>query len=193
MQVRERVNLEWGWAEADAGAARVRIGDRLVPRVVAAHFTGADGQPALDLVLEVVNGVPQCRELRLTAIAGRREIKRLDLDAIHLTEWVEDLFALFASRIVSEEGGVTTSVMRLDDHVGAADQMRQARRGKSARKLTPDFLAGVADVYRAHLGGAPTQAVASAFGVQGRMASKYVQLARSAGLLPLTTPGKKKG
>lgn len=193
MQVRERVSFDWGWAEADAASRKVRIGDRLVPPLVAAHFTGADGQPALDLVLEVKDGVPQCRELRLTSTEGGREIKRLDLDAVRLNEWIEDLYAMFATRIVSEEGHVITAVMNLDDHVGAAAQMAQARKGKAARKMDVDLLAKVAEVYRSHLKHAPTRAVADAFGVQIRTASKYVGLARKAGLLPPTTPGKKKG
>ena len=75
----------------------------------------------------------------------------------------------------------------------AAEAIRSARSSKGARRITPTFLARVAEIYRANLDHAPTLAVQKAFVVSPRMASEYVQRARRAGLLPPTTPGKKKG
>lgn len=51
----------------------------------------------------------------------------------------------------------------------------------------------VAEIFREHVGGAPTQAVAALLGVASRTAARRVQQARDAGLLPATKQGKKKG
>ncbi|GAS95480.1 uncharacterized protein RMCC_2446 [Mycolicibacterium canariasense] len=59
------------------------------------------------------------------------------------------------------------------------------------RRLTDAFLQKVAEVYRANISYAPTEAVGAAFGVKSRMASTYVARARERGFLPPTTPGKK--
>lgn len=190
MKIRQRVVLEWGWADADASVKPVRIGDRLVPPVVEVHFAGVDGQPALDMRLEVVNGVPQCRELRFTSVAGGREVKGLDLGAVRLAQWVEDIFGMFASRIISDDGKTVTAVLAEGDEVDAAQAMNRARKGRAARKITPDLIRRVADVYAAHLDDAPTQAVKRAFGVEDRQARKYVKLAEEHGYLTEAVPGK---
>ncbi len=194
---RERLDLDGGWAEAkpygpDGG--RVRIGDRIVPRVISVHFMGADGQPALDMRLEVIDGVPQCRELRITSSEGGRGLKPLDLRAVRLVEWIEDIYAMFAMRVLDEREGVVTAVMEVSDraHDDAISEFKRARRGKGARKITPAFLASVAEIYKEHQSGAPTAAVASAFGVRHRMASEYAKRAEAAGYLPATSPGKRR-
>jgi transposase-like protein len=50
----------------------------------------------------------------------------------------------------------------------------------------------VADIYRQHIDDRPTEAVSRAFGKSHRTAARWVQQAREAGLLPDTTPGKRK-
>jgi hypothetical protein len=70
--------------------------------------------------------------------------------------------------------------------------LARQRRPEGYRQITPELLKGVAEVYRRHIDGAPTQAVAKTFGVKPRMASVYVDRARQAGLLPQTTQGKKR-
>lgn len=191
-----RVELPWGYAEADQGPGNsVRLGDRLLPRKIQVQFIGADDQPALTMRLEVIDDQPQCRELRVISKEGGRQVKQLDLRAIQLTTWVEEVFGMFAWRIIEDREGVIHSVMETSGPalMESVRAVRQSRKGKSARTVTPKLLARVAEVYRAHLSGAPTRAVGEAFGVGPRMAAEYVSRARRAGLLPPTTPGKKKG
>lgn len=58
---------------------------------------------------------------------------------------------------------------------------------------TPEFLAQVAEIYRAHLDHAPVQAVAKALRVERWSAGRYVSLARQRGYLPPTSQGKARG
>jgi transposase len=58
--------------------------------------------------------------------------------------------------------------------------------------MTPELLRAVAKIYIDNVGDAPRAAVAKAFGVSPRTASRYVDAAREAKLLPLTTRGRKK-
>lgn len=64
---------------------------------------------------------------------------------------------------------------------------------KFPTKLTFEFIGEVAEVYLRNFNGAPTKAVAEHFGVKPTMASNYVKAAELAGLLPPTTPGKRRG
>jgi hypothetical protein len=50
----------------------------------------------------------------------------------------------------------------------------------------------VAQVYREHVASSPTRMVAMLCGYSERTAARRVQQARAAGLLPKTTPGKRK-
>jgi hypothetical protein len=190
-RIRERVNLEWGWAEADTAPRRVRVGSWLVPPAIDVHFGGVDGQPELVMRLGVLDGQPQCRELCLKSTDGGRGVRALDLAAVKIESWIEDIFGLFAQEIVSEEPGRTIAVQRVGTEVAAARDMHGARKGRGARTITPALLEQVAAVYTANLSARPLQAVADSRGVSYSMASKYVRAARDAGLLPETTPGRK--
>jgi hypothetical protein len=186
-----QIALECGYAVADL-VPLVQVGDQQVPKAIDAHFAGVDGQPSLDLRIEVVDGYPQCRRLVIASVEGGREVKQLDIDAVKVNAWVQVLPAAFALQITaSDEHGL--SAEGPSSLVAAAEAFRRARKGKAARKLTPKFLAGVADVYRKNLTGNPTQAVARAYGIQPRTASLYVARARAEHLLAPAIPGKKGG
>ena len=93
-----RVSLGAGWAETPDGLDKyLRVGDRMVPAHLDVHFESDGVQPSLELHLEVVDGIPQCRELRILSAPAGREIKTLDLAAVTLREWVEE--ALRALRL----------------------------------------------------------------------------------------------
>jgi hypothetical protein len=189
-----RVSFDAGWAEtSDAFGEYLQVGDRLVPPHVDVHFEGDGVQPSLDLRLEVVDGVTQCRELRITSAPGGREVKALDLAAVRLREWVEELYALFAWEVVDRQAGFVRATMSASDaaHVDAVRAFQRARKGKGARKITRAFLEEVAKVYRDNLGGKPTEAVGRQYVVAPRTAAGYVEQARAAGILPPTTRGKK--
>jgi hypothetical protein len=72
----------------------------------------------------------------------------------------------------------------------ALTNVRGVRSGRP--RLSQERLQGVAKIYRQHIDDRPTQAVSRAFGKSHRTAARWVQQAREAGLLPDTTPGKRK-
>lgn len=187
-----RIRLETGWAEASMSPRNwVRVGDRLMPRRVAVDMPGVDGNPRLQMDLEVLDGRPQCRSVRIESVDGGREIQKLDLRSVEVGRWMEDIFAAFALEVVEESGGEIKAVASFDfdAEIGALGAIQGARK---ARKITPDLLREVAAVYRANIRGNPTQAIADRFGVSHRQASNYRKRAEEAGLLPPTTRGKKR-
>jgi hypothetical protein len=148
--------------------------------------------------VELRNGVPQCVALGFKSGDADREIRQSDLRSIELNAFVIDLIAgrslgierdkdnprLVRLRLpVAEPGGFPTNVARR--------LVERQRRGPGLREITPALLQRVAEVYRANIDHAPTEAVAKTFGVKSRMASTYVQRARAAGYLPPTKQGKK--
>jgi hypothetical protein len=188
------VRTEWGSIGYDMQDASIRVGDRLLPPKALVEFPGAEGQPALTMELAVVRGVPQCRRVVIESHEGGRDVRTMDLRAVALNDWVEKLYALVATKIVEEKEGVVTATHSLAEPV-VRESMKviETARKQGRRKLDdPDFLRGVADVYRQNLDDRPVEAVQAAYGGKYRTAADYVQRARKAGLLPPTTPGKKK-
>lgn len=172
---------------------QVRIGDRLIPPWVDVVMPGAGGQPRLTLRFEVIDKIPQCREVRIASVDGGREVRPSDLKAVHVTQMLEEIFAWLSMRVVEEGDEQITAVEEWDEQaqITAVRDIAAARKGRHVRKVTPELLAEVAQIYRENIAGNPTQAVATAFGVSKRTASLYVQRAREAGHLPPTTRGKK--
>ncbi len=184
-----------GWVEYDGGAEMAVVGDRVLPVEAKAVFPSDATSPALELRLAVVDDVPQCREIRITSKEGGREVRTSDLRAVQLERWIEDLFASVAARVehVDADAGIVSAVDEHDEkRVAEAARVVQRARAAARRSITPEMLEGVAQIYRKHVDGQPTDAVRRAFGVEYRTAAKYVQRARAAGLLPATTPGKRK-
>jgi hypothetical protein len=199
------IEFEVGGATIETGGITSRSGhyvmleDRLVPEWFEFEFSPGPGNPTVSARVELRDGVPQC--VALTFISGDtdREIRQSDLRSIELNNLVIDLVAAQSLRIerskanpnyvalhlsVGEPGGYpTTSARRF---------IERQRRGPGLREITPELLERVAEVYRANINHAPTEAVAKTFGVKSRMASTYVQRARAAGFLPPTKQGKKR-
>ncbi|GGO70682.1 hypothetical protein [Nonomuraea cavernae] len=183
-----------GYAEAQIGPDHwVRVGDRLLPKQIHVVLPGAGGQPRLTARLEVVEGIPQCREITIASVENGREVKQNDLRTVSIAEMVEGIYAGFSEKIEREENGVIMAVASSGEiaYVDAMHDIAAARKGRGARKITPTFLAEVADVYRANVNENPTQAVRRTYDVSTSMAAEYVRRARKAGLLPATTSGKK--
>lgn len=192
----EPVNFKWGTADASVATAAARVGNRLVPNRIVVTTAGVDGQPSLQLKLEVVDGIPECRYLSLTSDENGRAVRQLDLDKIKLNEWVADVFAAFAFErqgVVFErlEGGPAGH----KQDVAAANDFQRARRGKGARIVNEQVIKEAVEIYRRHFNDHPKRAIAEAFGVSERTASDWLTAARSAKfgyLLPPTKPGQKK-
>ncbi len=192
-----RREFEIGWADAsDPFEVRyVEAGNRLLPPLVEVEFPGDGEQPSLHLRLELVDGLPQCRELRITAADNGREVRPLDLAAVRIAETVDDVYALFAMPFVeTTEGDTRSRFVSMPDHNSESKSIsdwQQARKGKGARRITPQFLERCAQVYKDNFDKGPIAAVARANGVSERSASAYITEARRRGILPKTTRGKK--
>jgi hypothetical protein len=173
----------------------VRVGDRLLPRRWELHWEhdGPDAaEPCLHAVFEVIDGVPQCREVRVASVEGGREVIGSDTRDLRIEDWIEASAASVGKPIIEQRDGIQVAVMTADP--AAFDEtLRQVRGVRRARKraMTPDFLREVASVYRANPK-APTKAVAEHFGVAHRTAALYVQAARNPelGLLGPAVTGK---
>lgn len=171
--------------------ADVRVGDRLVPSEIFVNVRGGPTQPDYALKIEVRDGLPQWVEVTLRARPGGAEVRDKDLSVIPLEDWLEQIVAQCSLKFGGTfAGGVTSRSKPTDDRTAIAD-IRRTRAGRP-RTLTPERLQQVADIYRQHFKSRPTGAVARAFDVADRTASKYVQRAREAGYLPPTERGKKK-
>lgn len=194
MQTTKRIGTI-GYAQADMGAENlVRVGDRLLPKSIEVVLPGGGGQPRLTARLELIDKVPQCREITFSSVEGGREIRQHDLRGISIADMVEGIYAGFSQKIIQEKDGVITAVEASGEiaYTEALKDIAAVRKGRGARKIDKQFLTEVAEVYRAHIDGRPTHAVQQAFNVGPSMAADYVARARQAGLLPPTTRGKKK-
>lgn len=186
---------EGGWARAEIGPNQLaRIGSRDLPKRIEFHFDGADGQPSLSMRFEIVEDVPQCREVRFTSTADGREVRQVDLGAVKVATFVEDVFALFAMDVVDEtEDFVALVPTRSEDLAEVFQEIQAARKGKGARTLTRAFLQQVADVYVANVEGSPTKAIAQRWNVAHGTAAQWVWKARNEYHFLGTTESGKKG
>lgn len=174
-----------------------------VPAWIALEIVGG-ADPDMKLRIEIRDGVAEVVEVAWTSQPHQNPIRPKHLRQTNLDRMAADLLAsaIGVKREVAQE--VAEKVAQGDDQEisGAVAQLKQARRAarkfaerlqrpREYRDLTPAFLQAVAATYRENIGGAPTKAVAQAYGVGPRQASTYVQRARAAGYLPKTTRGRK--
>jgi hypothetical protein len=187
MHMGTRIDLTVGWADFDQMGDDVRIGDRLVPRLIYVDFPGADGQPRLTMTIDSSSGVPRCTDLRIESVEGGREVRTKDLRAVEVDNWIETIVPLTTAQVVSEGDGGQVNAVRFVPDSDSADfkaaraTLRQARR-VGRRKVNDDLLRRVAEVYKGEEL-RPAEAVQLAFGVAARTAFRYIAEARNRGLL----------
>jgi hypothetical protein len=194
MLVKVPVPLNWGSAEYDS-AAMVEVGDRLIPQRIDVHFPGGGKQPSLDMVIEVVEGVPSCTSLAVSSGTGGREVRTSDLRLVRIEDWL--VYVVAACSEEYEVRDETIHSMLTIGEPSTADRraIEATRRRRGPRKIDASFLTKVAQIYRDHFDDRPNVAIARAYGVSDRTAAWYVQLCRSDEyqLLPKTDrKGKKK-
>lgn len=191
--MKSRIELNTGWAEWDD--TYVQVGDRALPERIEVTMPGSvDLLPALSMTIEVLEGVPRCTALTISAQAGGREVRSGDLRAVPIERLVEDISTWASGDVISSDSGAA-EVRRT---VGSVNEARdrsvrreiQEVRANSRRAMSDDLLRSVAEVYRQHAEERPVEAVRRAFATSHRTAARYVSLARSRGYLPPTTAGK---
>jgi hypothetical protein len=161
----------------------------MVPdRFITIGRTG-EGDPTVRLQFEVVDGVPQCRRLEITATEGGREIRPSDVHSIHVDHVLELIYPKIG--IAVEHGsGLEPSWSGTLGGAGVLPAVRSARKGRP-RTMTPELLGEVAAIYREHVtGGTPAVEVARFFSVAPRTARLYIKKARDSGLLGGSIPGR---
>ncbi|BBZ74138.1 DUF6214 family protein [Mycobacterium paraseoulense] len=124
------------------------------------------------IVFEVRGGVPGCVSVELRS--GERPILAKDLVAIKLDQLRDEAFLVVGMIIPDTEGG-HDAIHRV--------ARKTLDRMTSRRKITPEFLARVAEIHRAAPEGGRLAAVTAAFGASERQAWRYIAQAREAGLI----------
>jgi hypothetical protein len=158
-----------------------------VPGRIDVDFSRDRSAPIRKLKIEVRQGIPECTEIHLVARPDGRGLRPADLEAIDLTAWVEDILSECTYR-QTPDGLISVPGER--NSRKAIEQARKAPR----RKVTPELLRRVADVYRENIDGKPIGAIRDEFDVSYRTAARYVELCRDDEfqLLPKTHHGKRK-
>lgn len=158
-----------------------------VPGRVDVDFSRDRSAPIRTLAIEVRQGVPECAEIHLGARPGGRGLRPSDLEAIDLASWIEDILSECSYRATSD-GFISVPGER-----NSRKAIEHARKA-AYRKVTPELLRRVADVYRENLDKKPIDAIRDEFDVSYRTAARYVELCRSDefALLPKTHRGKRK-
>ena len=171
----------------DRTAGLVRLGDVLVPARVTTDSSVDASAPLLTAAYEVRDGRPECVELHITCRPDGRGIRLRDVEELFtLDAACEAAFSGFAIR---PDQDWATAPVQPELRPEAARNVRRARRTRTRRSE----LDRVAQVYREHLDGHPTEAVRLVLSYGShRTAARRVQEARAAGLLPPTTPGQRK-
>lgn len=177
----QRVNLSTGWAEGDLGDM-VAVGDRMAPRLIEVTFPGVEGQPGLRMTVDSSSGVPRCTSVHIDATDGGRAVRTTDVRAVAVDDWLEAIVPAFLSSEVDRQEGSYTISVSAEHEADARRALRQVRRA-DRRRMTPEFLARVAEVYLSD-DLRPVEAVERRFGVSERTAYRYTELARDKGLLP---------
>ena len=167
-------------------------GDTLVP--AGAHLVGRGlkGAPDLEARFEVRDGVPECVEFTLRTQEGGRSVRSADLRLFNIDGLTFNAFMPQVRRRSPRWNNTAGLPEPASREWWAASRdftdAQQQRRSASDAELEE-----VARIYRAHLEEAPTKAVEVGMNYSPRTAARRVQQARAAGLLPQTSPGKKKG
>ncbi len=143
------------------------------------------------MTFAIRDGVPQCREVRISSGEGGRAVRTADLRAVRVDDFTDVASVLVSEHWLGTEGGVVSTVTtnRQVDADAAFKTIARARRD-SRRRVTDDLLRKVAEVYRGHAGPHPTKAVAEHFGVKHRTAGDYVRAARDKHFLGEAIQGK---
>jgi hypothetical protein len=142
------------------------------------------GNPYL-LTHVVEDARPEVIGIHIAAKPNGRGITTADLRSFALDELTTDVF----TRVGVPQVPPFRSPEEDYRHIGRI--IREARESSRGRVMRAE-LENVARVYREHIDTTPTRAVQLAGNYSERTAARRIQQARAAGLLPKTTPGKRK-
>jgi hypothetical protein len=147
----------------------------------------ADG-PDIDATWQIRAGVPECVDVHIAATETGHEVRVTGLRGIR----VEDLLDFTVKWLMSQHRMGSNAPTWFSFAEGSREAIGQVQAARAARKvkITDEFLAEVAEVYRANVSDRPTQAVAEHFGKQRSAAALYVKRARERRFLGKATKGR---
>lgn len=156
----------------------VAMGDVFAFRQITYTHDGDHERPACTAVFEVRNGVPVCASFTLQS-DSQQGVRTKDFTSVRLDDLRQDVFAYGGVFAPNPDGGYVR-VFR-----AAGDQHNRAgvRRASNRRRITPDVLARVAEIYSSAPERGRTRAVQSELNCQERQAFRYIRAARDAGLI----------
>jgi hypothetical protein len=166
----------------------VEVGDRGLPEYVAYQHPGSRTKPAMEVAIAVRDGIPAVTEVHVLADPDEGvHIRPTDIrvGAVELGSVLDSWLAELTYRRGPTGRWYRYDRLSPDERKSAQHTIRQAR-GKLRRRMTPDLLKQVAELYET----APPpkhEAIRLAFGVNPRTAQKYIERARAAGLLAPST------
>jgi hypothetical protein len=167
----------------DYGLPPVTLGDTVMPARVAYVIEGSHSSPSLQIEFEIRKGQPVCVDVHVEASPGGRGIRTGDLNTLPgLDKLAEEVFLGFATKRPDPDKPFDWFIRGQQERKAAKQDVHT--RGDAELKE-------VVRVYRANVSGRPVAAVEE-LGYSRRTAARRIQQARSKGLLPPTTQGKRK-
>ena len=153
------------------------VGDHwlLVPWTITATSTEDEESPLVRVTLDVIDGKLEVRHLEIAAQDGQREVRQLDLVRIKIGLIRDRFMAEYAHPFEFKDGTYRWTMAPGADAGSARAALRRASKDVDLQEVARVYLAAE---------GEPRRAVMDTFGVGGRVASRYAQRAREAGLLP---------
>jgi hypothetical protein len=127
------------------------------------------GRPACKIVFEVRDRTPVCASLHLGSSERGSDVRAKDLNAIKLEDLRDDVYAAAGVFVPNPDGGF---VRKLGPSSFQRDRKR-VERVTRRRKVTPEFLSQVAEVYNSAPVGSRIGAIKAAFVVSERQAIRY--------------------
>jgi hypothetical protein len=175
-----------GWVMWDEMGEFAELGEYVVPNTFYLRLPSSPAEPSLQLTFAIRDGASVCVAATLEAKPQGRELLPKDFNSVRrdLTTMSEQAFSCVVRASEQQFPGL------VDD--AQARRAYQSGRARSRRKVTDELLREVAALYRDNIGSGPWQAITERFKVSRATAGRYVMLARQAGHLPQTTPGKKR-
>jgi hypothetical protein len=159
----------------------IALGEAVVSREALMTFEGIKGSPDVTMRFEVRDGRPECVSVAVQAKPDGRGIRSADMSMFHIDSLTIAVFEQLATIGVKDE----------DYARRVGHDLREARLSTRGA-VTHEELEEVAKVYRQHLNSSPTRAVALYGGYSDRTAARRIKQAAEAGLLPPTSPGRKR-
>jgi hypothetical protein len=181
-----------GWVVYDMFEELVEVEGVYIPAEFHLRLTGGSEQPSLHITFQVRDGAPFCAAVNLGAKPQGRQVLPVDFETLRnkLNHYSEVACTVAMLHVRQESGAVNAiALSRVDAAV--ARRAYSAARKRSRTRITDEVLSEVADLYRDSGADSAWQVIVDRYGVSKSTAGRYVMLARKAGYLPPTKPGKK--